>query len=165
MTDLTIDDVRKYVEENGPKRVNDGVLNYLAGKTVELVLKVRKEKRVGWCRNDIPTRIQEMLPAEGQISLSGRNGKVIIYDADSQSYREAVLDTVRGQPIPTQKRFELDGHKPLSSLEIVHFSRFSGETANFLERALELFDAPVIEIGKHVGDTFNRYFSMKKYAR
>lgn len=130
----------------------------LTGKIKEPLVRVFKGK-------DITTKIQEILPEEGQVILSGKKGKVIIYDNKSRSYREAVFDISKGQPVPTEKEFELNGYKPYNSLETVNFNRASGEAANFLEKALESFNAPVVEIGKHVGDTNNRYFSMKKYSK
>ena len=162
MANITLDDIRNYVKEKGPKRVKnvDGLGDYLTTKITELMLRISKEHRISWFREDIPARIQEILPIEGQVILSGRNGKVIIYDENLKSYREAAFDILQKQPVPTQKQFELDWHNPQGPLESVYFS--SG-AATFLEKALELFDAPVVEIGKHIGDSCNRYFSMKKY--
>jgi hypothetical protein len=167
MSEITINDVRKYVEEKGPKKIKDvdGPVDYLFKKILEQIAKVPKEKRSGWYRNDVPARIQEIIPEEGQILLSGKNGKVIIYDIETKSYREAAFDISKGQPVSTSKSFELNGYTPSSSLETIFFSKYSGEATHFLEKALELFDAPVVEIGKHIGDTHNRYFSMRKYSK
>ena len=131
-----------------------------------------KDDRTERSRDSLAARIAEILPVEGQITLSGKNRPVIIYDGETQSYRETALDVTKVQPVPTDKKFELNGNKPIGPLEIVSFEApplwdaptkglypYNGAAANFLEKLLAI-KAPVVEIGNQVGG----YFPMRPYS-
>lgn len=166
MLELKLDDIEEYLHEKGPKKVKNvtGPLDYLSQRFVQVLGMVPRMQRTRYYRDDVSARIKEVLIPEGRVILSGKNRKVIIFDDKSNSYKEAAFDIATGQPVSVEKEFNLDGHNPLELIKTVYFSRNGGEAANFLEKAIEIFDAPVTEIGEHIGDGFNRYFSIRKFS-
>ena len=171
MPDITIDDIRRYVEEKGPITQYRNRFNYWVNHIFENVFRLPDDDRTERSRDSLAARIAEILPAEGQITLSGKNGQVIMYDGETQSYREAALDVSKVQPVPTDKEFELSGHKSMGTLKTISFEPpglwdvpkglypYNGEAANFLEKLLAV-NAPVIEIGNQV----RGYFPMRTYS-
>jgi|SRR3989338_296328 len=172
MPDITIDDIRRYVEEKGPVTQYGHWFNYWVNHIIENLFRFPKDDRTERSRDSLAARIAEILPVEGQITLSGKNRPVIIYDGETQSYRETALDVTKVQPVPTDKKFELNGNKPIGPLEIVSFEApplwdaptkglypYNGAAANFLEKLLAI-KAPVVEIGNQVGG----YFPMRPYS-
>lgn len=183
MSDVTIDAIRKHVNEKGPKPtyatpMDTHWLTYLMAQMGERMVPPFRKDIPSRYVDSVSARIKELLPEEGQVILSGENTKVIIYDDQSQSYREAILDIPSVQFVPTDREFDLNGYKAVGSLELIPIPktpargilRNSSEPANILEKIIE-FSGPVVEVGKQVIDNLftplnvTGYFTIKQYSK
>ena len=144
---------------------------------IEKAEDLKKEKR--YKKMGIWQRLCYVMPKKGKCHLSGKHGTVIIYDEESQSYRDAILFhfdkpeesyNYRSQYfLAGEKTFSLEGYKidtPIINREergtpseenvnksVVHFLYF------FLN-LFEEFKSPVMQIGQYE----NRFFPFQFYS-
>lgn len=187
MNQLTLDDIKKYVEEKGPKKVKNPDYRFTFGlfELFDKILGIFGVKGLNLEPYEVSenARIKELLPPEGEIALSSRKTTVIMYDEQKHGFYKANFDMETGQPVPNSSQpYELKDIVPASSLEVISFSGcaldggFAHETfphkedrrkhqaANFLEEIIELSQGvEVLEVGKNTGDSYNRFFPIRKY--
>jgi hypothetical protein len=174
---VSLDEIRGYVVEKGPKKVRNPNFQFLfwLRKALFNVETTFSDKYLESTKD----RIEEVLSDNSQIILSGSNNTIIIYNDNTGRLERANYDVASGQPVP-DSAYPIEHTEiiPASLIEVVYFSgcqpgstlagwdRFqrTRQATGFLEKLIKLSDnTPILEIGKNTGDSFNRYFPVRRY--
>jgi len=178
---ISLEEIAKYVNERGPKNINNPDFNLVA---YPILLGIQKcgigvePNFLQKYNSSITERIIEILPTEGQIDLSSKTCTIIIYNPSTKQLEKALYDLSQGQPIPnpTEKKIaniipssplvisEFSGHQPQSKMYGWGITQQQKQAAGFLKKLLNLSEkSSILEISQNEGDSFNRYFAYRTY--